>query len=115
MAQILDGKWVRDQILADWKPHVDALAHKRRPPGLAVVLVGDNPASEIYVRGKVKACEELGIYSEKLTPPDTITTGELLRIVEGLNARSDIDGILVQMPLPAQVDSRRVLNAIRPD
>jgi 5,10-methylene-tetrahydrofolate dehydrogenase/Methenyl tetrahydrofolate cyclohydrolase len=112
MSQTLDGKWVRDQILAEWKPRVDRL---RRRPGLAVVLVGHDPASEIYVSSKVKACEQMGIYSEKLTPPDTISTPELLAIIESLNQREEIDGILVQMPLPPQVDKRQVLLAIRPD
>jgi methylenetetrahydrofolate dehydrogenase (NADP+) / methenyltetrahydrofolate cyclohydrolase len=115
MGEILDGKWVREQILAEWKPRVGALAESQRPPGLAVVLVGDNPASEIYVRNKVKACEEMGIYSEKLTPPASITTDELLAIIERLNRREDIDGILVQMPLPPQIDSRRILTAVDPD
>lgn len=115
MAEILDGKWVRDQILAEWKDRASALSTRKRPPGLAVVLVGNNPASEIYVRNKIKACQELGIYSEKFTPPDTITTEELLAIVDSLNNREEIDGILVQMPLPAQVDSRRILVALRPD
>jgi methylenetetrahydrofolate dehydrogenase (NADP+)/methenyltetrahydrofolate cyclohydrolase len=114
MPKILDGKWVRDQIFADWKDRAAALARSRRPPGLAVVLVGNNPASEIYVRNKIKACEELGIYSEKLTPPETVTTEQLLATVESLNQREDIDGILVQMPLPPQVDSRRILVAIDP-
>jgi methylenetetrahydrofolate dehydrogenase (NADP+)/methenyltetrahydrofolate cyclohydrolase len=113
--QILDGKWVRDEILKEVKPCVDALARARRPPGLAVVLVGNNPASEIYVRNKVKACQDLGIYSEKHTPPETITTDELLAQIEGLNSREEIDGILVQMPLPSHLDSRRVLFAVRPD
>jgi len=112
MAQVLDGKQIRDQIWQEWKPRTAAL---KRPAGLAVVLVGNNPASEIYVRNKVKACEELGILSEKLTPPDTISSQELLDIINGLNHRSDIDGILVQMPLPKQIDSRAVLLAIRPD
>ena len=83
-------------------------------PGLAVVLVGHNPASEIYVRGKVKACEEVGVYSEKLTPDASISTAELLALVEDLNRRDDIDGILVQLPLPAQVDSKKVLLAVDP-
>lgn len=112
MSQVLDGKWVRDQIQEEWKPRAAAL---KRPAGLAVVLVGNDPASEIYVRNKEKACQELGIFSEKLTPPDTITTEELLGIIRSLNDRPDIDGILVQMPLPRQVDSRAVLLAIRPD
>ena len=83
-------------------------------PGLAVVLVGHNPASEIYVRGKVKACEEVGVYSEKLTPPESSTTDELLAVIDDLNRRDDIDGILVQLPLPPQVDSKKVLLAVDP-
>src|SRR5580693_5930463 len=103
MAEILDGNRVRDAILDELKPRIASL---RRPPGLAVVLVGHDPASEVYVRNKVKACAELGIYSEKLTPPDTISTEDLLTIVGQLNARPEIDGILVQMPLPSHVDSK---------
>ncbi|MGA3189675.1 MAG: bifunctional 5,10-methylenetetrahydrofolate dehydrogenase/5,10-methenyltetrahydrofolate cyclohydrolase, partial [Bryobacteraceae bacterium] len=109
MAQILDGAVVRDKIFSDLKPRVQKLS---RPPGLAVVLVGENPASEIYVRNKIKACADLGIYSEKICPPSTITTDELLAVIEGLNVDPAIDGILVQMPLPRQVDSRRVLEAV---
>jgi methylenetetrahydrofolate dehydrogenase (NADP+)/methenyltetrahydrofolate cyclohydrolase len=82
---------------------------------LAVVLVGHDPGSEIYVRNKIKACEDLGIYSEKHTPPDSVTTEELLALVQKLNSRTEIDGILVQMPLPPQVDSRRILVAIDPN
>jgi methylenetetrahydrofolate dehydrogenase (NADP+)/methenyltetrahydrofolate cyclohydrolase len=114
-ATILDGKRIRDEILLELGPRVAALREKGRPPGLAVVLVGHDPASEIYVRSKVKACHDLGIFSEQITPPDSITTEELLAIVEGLNGRADINGILVQMPLPKQVDSRRILLAIRPE
>src|SRR5262249_6425231 len=102
MAQILDGVAVRNDILARLKPRVQKL---KRPPGLAVVLVGHNPASEVYVRNKVKACAEVGIFSDKLAPPDTISTEELLEVIGGLNKRPDIDGILVQMPLPKQVDA----------
>src|SRR5208282_2546270 len=83
-------------------------------PGLAVVLVGHNPASEIYVRGKVKACEEVGTFSETITPPESATTDELLALIEGLNRRDEIDGILVQLPLPPQVDAKRVLLAVDP-
>jgi len=79
-----------------------------------VVLVGQNPASEIYVRNKIKACHDLGIYSESITPPESITTEELLAIVNGLNSRAEIDGILVQLPLPAQVDTKRILMAVSP-
>jgi len=112
MAQILDGARVRDAILDDCRPRIAALP---RPPGLAVVLVGHDPASEIYVRNKVKACAELGIRSETLTPPDSISTSELLAIVQDLNRRPEIDGILVQMPLPSQVDSKQVLLAVLPE
>ena len=80
-AKILDGKSVRDQILAELRPRIDKLKAAHRPPGLAVVLVGNDPASEIYVRNKIKTCEDLGIYSESCTPPDTITTEELLAVV----------------------------------
>src|SRR5580704_8752908 len=109
MAQILDGAIVRDKILNDLKPRIQKLA---RPPGLAVVLVGDNPASEIYVRNKIKACASLGIYSRKITPASAVSTEQLLAIIDELNADPSIDGILVQMPLPKQVDSRRVLEAV---
>jgi methylenetetrahydrofolate dehydrogenase (NADP+)/methenyltetrahydrofolate cyclohydrolase len=112
MPQILDGNAVRDQIKEELRPRIAALP---RPPGLAVVLVGHNPASEIYVRNKIKSCADLGIYSDSITPPDTITTEELLAIVDGLNGRDDIDGILVQLPLPKQVDSKRILLAISPE
>jgi methylenetetrahydrofolate dehydrogenase (NADP+)/methenyltetrahydrofolate cyclohydrolase len=79
-----------------------------------VILAGNNPASEIYVRGKVKSCEELGIYSEKLTPPSSVSTHELLELVNELNRRDDIDGILVQLPLPEHVDAKKVLMAVDP-
>ena len=112
MAKLLEGKYVRDQILAELKPRIAALARK---PGLAVVLVGNDPASEIYVRNKVKTCQELGIYSEHLTPPATISTDELLALIGELNNRPDIDGILVQSPLPKPLDEARVLQEISPD
>jgi methylenetetrahydrofolate dehydrogenase (NADP+)/methenyltetrahydrofolate cyclohydrolase len=115
MAQILDGVRVRDAILGELKPRVDALAARWRAPGLAVVLAGNNPASEIYVRNKIKACQGLGIYSETLAPPDSVTTEELIETVTRLNARTDIDGILVQLPVPKQVDSKRILMALAPD
>jgi methylenetetrahydrofolate dehydrogenase (NADP+)/methenyltetrahydrofolate cyclohydrolase len=115
MPLILDGNRIRDQILTELKPRVDSLAARGRPPGLAVILAGHNPASEIYVRGKIKACHHLGIYSESLTPPASATTEELLAAVEQLNARHDIDGILVQLPLPPQVDSKRILLAVAPE
>lgn len=114
-ARILDGRWVRDQILAELRPRVEQLTAAHRPPGLAVILVGNDPASEIYVRNKIKSCAELGIYSEKIAPPDTISTEELLGIIEGLNQRQEVDGILVQTPLPQQVNKRRVLVSLLPE
>src|ERR1035438_4139021 len=91
MPRILDGNRVRDDIKSELKPRVDALAARGRPPGLVVVLVGHNPASEIYVRNKIKTCRDLGIYSESITPPDSISTTELLAIVAELNARPEIE------------------------
>ena len=113
-ARILDGTKLAADIRAEVAAEVRALSAVGTRPGLAVILAGHNPASEIYVRGKVKACEEVGIYSEQHTPPDTSTTAELLRLVEDLNRRDEIDGILVQLPLPQQVDSKKVLLAVDP-
>jgi len=113
-AIILDGTKIAQEIRSEVAEEVKALSSAGVRPGLAVVLVGHNPASEIYVRGKVKACEEVGIYSEKLTPPESATTAELLVLVAELNRRNDIDGVLVQLPLPPQVDSKRVLLAVDP-
>ncbi len=113
-AIILDGTRIAQDIRTEVAVEVKTMAAAGVRPGLAVVLVGHNPASEIYVRGKVKACEEVGVYSEKLTPPDSATTAELLDLIDDLNHRDDIDGILVQLPLPAQVDSKKVLMAVDP-
>lgn len=115
MATIIDGNRIRDQIKDELKPRIARLAAVERPPGLAAVLVGNNPASEVYVRTKMKTCQELGMCSEKITPPDSITTEELLAIVDQLNARSDVDGILVQLPLPKQVNAKRILLAVSPE
>jgi methylenetetrahydrofolate dehydrogenase (NADP+) / methenyltetrahydrofolate cyclohydrolase len=109
MAQILDGSVVRDKIFEDLKPRIEKLT---RPPGLAVVLASDDPASEIYVRNKIKACAGLGIYSKKVAPAATVSTEQLLAIIDELNADPSIDGILVQVPLPRQIEVRRVLEAI---
>src|ERR1051326_8481168 len=103
MARILDGYYIRDAIKSELVPRIAALAACGRPPALVVVLAGQNPASEIYVRNKVKTCHDLGIRSETLRPSDSVTTPELLQIVDGLNSREDVDGILVQLPLPRQV------------
>src|ERR1700730_7604135 len=110
--RVLDGVAIAAEIKAEVGDEVARLKERGITPGLAVILVGDVPASQIYVRSKVKTCAELGIYSEMLTPPDTITTGELLA---GLNAREDVDGILIQLPLPKHVDTKRLLEAVAPD
>ncbi|PYP85824.1 MAG: bifunctional methylenetetrahydrofolate dehydrogenase/methenyltetrahydrofolate cyclohydrolase [Candidatus Angelobacter sp. Gp1-AA117] len=114
-ARILDGNKISSDIRAEAAQEVQSLIAAGKRPGLAVILAGHNPASEIYVRNKVKACEQLGIHSEKLTPPDSVTTEELLEMVNSLNQRDDIDGILVQLPLPKQVDSKKVLLAVSPE
>jgi methylenetetrahydrofolate dehydrogenase (NADP+)/methenyltetrahydrofolate cyclohydrolase len=93
---------------------VQALAARGIRPGLAVVLVGNVAASQIYVRDKAQACAELGIYSEVITPPESITTEQMLALLAGLNARDEIDGILVQLPLPAHVDAKTLLDAVSP-
>ncbi len=114
-ALILDGTKIAAQIRAEVGEEVKQLTAEGLRPGLAVVLVGHNPASEIYVRSKVKACHELGILSEQHTPPESASTDELLALVDELNRRDDIDGILVQLPLPAHVDSKKILLAVSPE
>ena len=113
--RVLDGVAIAAEIKAEVGTEVQQLAARGIVPGLAVILVGEVPASQIYVRSKVKTCGELGIYSEMLTPPESITTDEMLALVAGLNAREDIDGILIQLPLPKHVDTKRLLEAVSPD
>ena len=113
-ARILDGTRIAKDIRAEVAAEVRTMSTAGLRPGLAVVLAGHNPASEIYVRGKVKACEEVGIYSEQHAPPESVTTGELLALVADLNRREEIDGILVQLPLPTHVDSKKVLMEVCP-
>lgn len=114
-ARLLDGNKIASEIRAEIAAEVTLLSAQGIRPGLAAVLVGHDPGSEIYVRNKVKTCEQLGLYSEKITPPDDISTSGMLELVENLNCRDDIDGILVQLPLPAQVDAKKVLLAVDPD
>ncbi len=113
-ATVLDGVKISNAIKAEVAAEVATLTVGGLRPGLAVVLVGHNPASEVYVRNKVKSCEQTGIYSEKHTPADTATTEDLLALIADLNHRDEIDGILVQLPLPKQVDSQKVLLAVDP-
>ncbi len=115
MPTVLDGASFAAAIKQEVAAEVRSLAAKGVRPGLAAVLVGHVPASEIYVRNKVAACAELGIYSDLITPPSTVTTGEMLALVAQLNARDDIDGILIQLPLPAHVDAKRLLDAVAPE
>ncbi len=113
--RILDGIAIASQIKAEVAAEVQALKAGGITPGLVVVLVGEVPASEIYVRSKVKTCGELGIFSELITPPESITTDEMLELIDDLNERDDIDGILVQLPLPRHVDTKRLLEAVAPE
>jgi methylenetetrahydrofolate dehydrogenase (NADP+)/methenyltetrahydrofolate cyclohydrolase len=115
MPLVMDGNHVRDQIKEELRPRIARLTAAGRPPGLAVVLVGNKPASEIYVRSKIKASQDLGMCSEKISPPETVTTEELLAVVNELNAREAVDGILVQLPLPPHVDTQRILLAVSPE
>ena len=115
MPKILDGVAIAATIKQEVAEEVRSLAARGIRPGLAAVLVGGVPASQIYVGNKVQTCAELGLYSDLITLPDTTTTAELLSLVASLNARDDIDGILVQLPLPPQVDARTVLDAISPE
>src|SRR3954462_5269384 len=115
MPRVLDGATIAAAIKNEVAEEVKALAAKGIRPGLAAVLVGHVPASEIYVRSKVQTCAELGLYSDLITPPDTVTTEDMLDVVRGLNDRDDIDGILVQLPLPKQVEAKVLLDAVSPD
>ncbi|MBV9266607.1 MAG: bifunctional methylenetetrahydrofolate dehydrogenase/methenyltetrahydrofolate cyclohydrolase FolD [Acidobacteriaceae bacterium] len=111
----LDGKRIKEEIEQELRPRIAALRERKRAPSIAVVLVGDDPASQIYVRSKIKTCAELGITSIDVTPDSKISTEELLDIVDSFNRDSAIDGILVQSPLPNQIDERTILLAIAPD
>ncbi len=114
MPRILNGVAIAAEIKQEVAEEVKLLAERGIRPGLAAVLVGNVPASQIYVRNKVKICGEVGIYSDLITRPESTTTAELLELVADLNGRDEIDGILVQLPLPAQVDAKKVLDAILP-
>ena len=115
MARVLDGAAIAAEIKREVAQEVKLLATEGVRPGLAAVLVGHVPASEIYVRSKVKTCGELGLFSEMIEPPETVTTEEMLALVADLNAREDIDGILIQLPLPAHVDAKLLLDSVLPE
>ncbi|MBT9611712.1 MAG: bifunctional methylenetetrahydrofolate dehydrogenase/methenyltetrahydrofolate cyclohydrolase FolD [Burkholderiales bacterium] len=115
-AQIINGKAIADKLHTQIRQEVDLLtATGKRPPGLAVILVGDNPASTIYVRNKRRACEATGIHSVSHDLPASTTQDELLKLIGQLNADASIDGILVQLPLPAQIDDRAIIECIDPN
>jgi methylenetetrahydrofolate dehydrogenase (NADP+)/methenyltetrahydrofolate cyclohydrolase len=113
-ARILDGTKIREQIFTELKDEVRLLMAAGVRPGLAAVLVGDNPASQLYVKSKIAACEEIGLASALITPPVTVTTLDMLAVVEDLNNDNNVDGILIQLPLPPQVDAKRILEAVNP-
>jgi methylenetetrahydrofolate dehydrogenase (NADP+)/methenyltetrahydrofolate cyclohydrolase len=113
-ARILSGLKIRDQIFAELIDEVRLLTAAGVRPGLAAVLAGHDPASQIYVKSKIRACEHLGIASALITPPASVTTLALLAIVEDLNRANDVDGILIQLPLPPHVDTKRILEAVDP-
>jgi methylenetetrahydrofolate dehydrogenase (NADP+)/methenyltetrahydrofolate cyclohydrolase len=113
-AQILDGLKIRDEIFAELESEVARLTAQGVRPGLAAVLVGENPASQIYVKSKIAACEQLGMAHWLHAPPASITTEELLKLIGDLNNDDVVDGILVQLPLPSQVDSKQILEAVDP-
>jgi methylenetetrahydrofolate dehydrogenase (NADP+)/methenyltetrahydrofolate cyclohydrolase len=113
-ARILDGIPLADAIRAEVALAVKQYTGKNRQPGLAVVIVGENPASQVYVKAKGKACEEAGMHSETVRLPERATEAELLAVVDRLNRDPKIHGFLVQLPLPKHIDSERVLNAINP-
>lgn len=113
-AQLIDGNALSRQLRADVAQRVQALRARGLTPGLAVILVGDNPASQVYVRNKVKACEDTGMHSVLETWPATLSEAELLARVQAMNEDPTIHGILVQLPLPAHIDAQKVIEAISP-
>jgi methylenetetrahydrofolate dehydrogenase (NADP+)/methenyltetrahydrofolate cyclohydrolase len=113
-ARVLDGTKIRDEIFAELKGEIARLDGEGIRPGLAAVLAGENPASQLYVKSKIAACEQLGLDSWMHTPLATVTTDQILRLVNNLNNDNAVDGILIQLPLPSQVDTKRVLEAVDP-
>ncbi len=114
-AQVLSGVEIAAEIKAEVAVRVGRMAEAGVVPGLTVILMGNDPASEVYVRNKVRSCGELGIRSTLLTPAETTTEAELLEMIDGLNRDDAVDGILVQLPLPKHIETRRVLEAVSPE
>src|SRR5271168_3223412 len=114
-ARLLDGLKIRDEIFTELRTEViDLHLHQHIRPGLAAVLVGENPASQLYVKSKIEACHHLGLSSWMHTPSAASTTDDLLKLVDDLNRDYRVDGILIQLPLPKQVDTKRILEAVDP-
>src|SRR3984893_3185990 len=113
-ARVLDGLKIRDEIFSELKSDLAKLRAQGIRPGLAAVLVGENPASQIYVKSKIAACEQLGMASWLHTPSAGVSTDYMLQLVRDLNADDNVDGILIQLPLPSQIDSKRVLESVDP-
>lgn len=116
MTKIIDGKKISADIKEEIRVEVERITEGgQRAPGLAVVIVGENPASKVYVNSKVKICGTLGIYSEKYNLDSEVTEAELLKLIEELNNKEEIDGILVQLPLPKHIDEDKIIEAIKPE
>ncbi|MBS3953988.1 MAG: bifunctional methylenetetrahydrofolate dehydrogenase/methenyltetrahydrofolate cyclohydrolase FolD [Methylomicrobium sp.] len=111
-AIIIDGKKIALEVRKSWKERVDQLKQRGILPGLAVIIVGNNPASQVYVRNKIKACHEVGIHSELIDMPEDVSEAQLLMTIENLNKTPIINGILVQLPLPKHIDVNKVLETI---
>ncbi|MDQ2841023.1 MAG: bifunctional methylenetetrahydrofolate dehydrogenase/methenyltetrahydrofolate cyclohydrolase, partial [Acidobacteriota bacterium] len=111
---VLDGKKISREIQEELRPRIGVLEAEGKTPGLAVILVGDNPASQIYVRNKIKACHDLGIRSFEVGPSGNISTGELIELIRPLTDNPAVNGILVQMPLPPQIDAEAIGEFIDP-
>jgi methylenetetrahydrofolate dehydrogenase (NADP+)/methenyltetrahydrofolate cyclohydrolase len=114
-AKIIDGKAIAQEVRAEWKVRADALKARGITPGLAVIIVGEDPASKVYVANKVKACAELGLHSEHIVLSADTPEATLLARIAALNSDAKIHGILVQLPVPRHIDSSKVLNAISPE
>ena len=114
MSQIIDGKLVSKQVRQRVKEETEKLKAKGITPGLAVIIVGDDPASQVYVKNKEKACDEVGFYSEKYALSENTTQEELNNLVKELNNKKEISGILCQLPLPKHLDDKEVINLIDP-
>lgn len=114
-AELIDGAAIASQVFDEQKQRVAVLWRKKVRPGLAAILVGENPASEVYVRNKARACEEVGLHSELHRLPANCSESDVLALISRLNGNAQVHGILVQLPLPSHLDSERILQSVRPD